>query len=148
MWAFITSFHLSGWASKLALNPTRGALSEYAGLTPHLVVPVGSARRADSRASSRAIWPSVIKCADELMIRRSGLTSIPFLSSSSISLITTAGLITIPLPRGQIVRSWTIPDGTKCNLKISGPMVTVCPALSPPPNLATISASAASRSVI
>ncbi len=54
--------------------------------------------------------------------------------------------MTMPLPIRQIVCGWMIPEGTRCSLKVVGPTVTVCPALSPPLKRATRSAVSESRS--
>ena len=67
-----------------------------------------------------------------------GGTSTPFLESMASSSIKTPGFITVPGPIRRRAPKST-PDGIRCSLYVLPSATTVCPALSPPWNLATIS---------
>src|ERR1700753_3542851 len=88
----------------------------------------------------------MIRCALAEIFRLA--TLIPARLSPSISLSSTRGSMTTPLPITQALSEWRIPDGIRWNLNSSPSRTIVWPALLPPWKRTIVVARSASRSVI
>ena len=65
--------------------------------------------------------------------------SMPDFTNAFISSVKTLGSITTPLPIKFFAFSLNIPEGNKWKKKVPNSLITVCPALFPPENLAITS---------
>ncbi len=115
---------------------------------PRPVVPIFPSPAACSRATSIALCQGMITCASSEMASCESSLKAPLALSRSISITRTAGSATTPFPMTHAFPGWRIPAGIRWSTVFSPPTTSVCPALLPPWNRTTTSASWVSRSTI
>ena len=136
---------LGSWTSYTWM-PWRPTLSEYAGPTPMPVVPSFLRPRSRSSRRSSAMCHGMMRWARSLTRRFA--VEIPLRSRSASSRQRSARSTTQPGPSTQSASGLKIPLGTRWSLNVPCWLTTVWPALLPPWNRMTTSASCARRSVI
>ena len=90
---------------------------------PRLVVPIWFSPRRFSSAPSRSLWYGMMMWASQLILRF--LHEMPSASSIAISLMSTPGSMTTPLPMTGTAFSYMTPEGIRCKASFLSPWMTV-----------------------